>query len=238
MKLLDLTLPTPAANLACDEALLDWREAGEGGEILRFWESRDYFVALGYANKVEAEVRVAACRAQNVPILRRASGGGTVLQGPGCLNYALILKMADAGLADITRTNGFVMERHRAVLAMLSGAPVEIQGVSDLAMQGRKFSGNAQHRRRRFLLFHGTFLLGFDLGRIEQLLQLPPRQPAYRQGRAHSAFLMNLDFPAQAVKAALREAWQASETLEAVPSELIEQWQREKFALDAWNWKF
>jgi hypothetical protein len=62
MHLLDLTLPTPAENLACDEALLDLCEEGGAGEVLRFWEPREYFVVVGYANKVASEVNVNACR--------------------------------------------------------------------------------------------------------------------------------------------------------------------------------
>src|SRR3974390_2970723 len=94
MKLLDLTLATAADNLACDEALLNWSETGHGGEILRFWEPREHFVVVGYANEVNREVNVAACREKKIPIFRRCSGGGTVVQGPGCLNYALILNIA------------------------------------------------------------------------------------------------------------------------------------------------
>ena len=90
---LDLTLATPEDNLACDEALLDWAEAHESPGLLRFWESDRRFVVLGYANRVADEVDVEACRAEDVPVLRRCSGGGTVLQGPGCVNYALILPM-------------------------------------------------------------------------------------------------------------------------------------------------
>src|SRR5262245_61180745 len=86
MNLLDLTLPTPAENLACDEALLDAAEAGESDEVLRFWEPKQLFVVVGYANKVVTEVNVSACESCGVPILRRCSGGGTVLQGLGCLN--------------------------------------------------------------------------------------------------------------------------------------------------------
>src|SRR2546422_3154717 len=62
MHLLDLTFPTPAENLACDEALLDLCEQGGAGEVLRFWEPREYFVVVGYANKVASEVNLAACR--------------------------------------------------------------------------------------------------------------------------------------------------------------------------------
>src|SRR4029077_18373734 len=97
MKWLDLTLPTPAENLACDEALLDQCEAGQGEGVLRFWEPPGLFVVVGYANPVATEVNAAACREHGIPIFRRCSGGGTVLQGPGCLNYALILKIESNG---------------------------------------------------------------------------------------------------------------------------------------------
>ena len=51
---LELSLPTPAENLAADEALLDWCEAGHCAETLVFWEPREPFVVVGYANKVAA----------------------------------------------------------------------------------------------------------------------------------------------------------------------------------------
>src|SRR5437667_5341974 len=90
MRFLDLTLPTAAENLALDEALLLEAEAGRGGEVLRLWEWSRYAVVLGAGCRL-AEVDEAACAADAVPILRRASGGGTVLLGPGCLCYTLVL---------------------------------------------------------------------------------------------------------------------------------------------------
>ena len=112
MRLLDLTFPSPAENLACDEALLDWCEENRGEEILRFWESPELFAVVGYANKVAAEVNVAACKTKGIPIFRRCSGGGTVLQGQGCLNYALILRIAeDSPTASISSANKFIMEK-------------------------------------------------------------------------------------------------------------------------------
>src|ERR1700744_2350074 len=117
MHLLDLTFPTPAENLACDEALLDFFEEHGGNGLLRFWEPKDYFVVVGYANKVQTETNVAACEENKIPILRRCSGGGTVLQGPGCLDYSLVLKIADhAPLAGINSANRFIMERTRAAI--------------------------------------------------------------------------------------------------------------------------
>ena len=106
MKWIDLTYPSPEENLACDEALLDLCEEGAEGEILRFWEPSAYFVVLGYSNRWTTEVDSPACAKLGIPIFRRCSGGGTVLQGPGCLNYSLILKIeGDRTLATITGTN-------------------------------------------------------------------------------------------------------------------------------------
>src|SRR5277367_178029 len=120
MKYLDLTLHSPAENLACDEVLLDWCEENGGEEILRFWEALETFVVVGYANKIATEVNVAACKEKKIPIFRRCSGGGTVLQGAGCLNYALVLRITPAGsLRNITSANQFIMERNCAAIETL-----------------------------------------------------------------------------------------------------------------------
>jgi len=63
MRLLDLTLPTAAENLAVEEALLDAAEAGGGGETLRLWEPLTPFVVVGYANQTATEVNLPACGA-------------------------------------------------------------------------------------------------------------------------------------------------------------------------------
>jgi lipoate---protein ligase len=245
MHWLDLTLPTPAENLACDEALLDLGEAG-GGEILRVWEAPTAFVVVGYANRVAAEVNVPACAAAAIPILRRCSGGGTVLQGPGCLSYSLVLQI-DAGgpLHSIPATNRSVMERNRAALESALHAnlkhqesAVAIRGHTDLTLGNLKFSGNAQRRKKRCLLFHGTFLLHFDLPQIERCLPMPSRQPGYRGRREHRNFLVNLGLPAATVKRALQEAWNAFHPLDPPPRETIASLTRDKYATSAWNLKF
>ncbi len=304
MQLLDLTLPTPAENLAGDEALLDWRETEPGPDILRFWTPDRHFVVVGYANKVAREVDVEACRARQIPILRRCTGGGAVLQGPGCLNYALILNIERwPGLRSITQTNCFIMQRQAQALSSLPGGaassppsspreervgrgpsrgetnknapphplpapslrqagspllhpmeereksrslmhpwlpgdPVTVEGFTDLAVNGLKFSGNAQRRKRRCLLFHGTFLLDLDLSLMEELLRPPSRQPAYREHRSHAEFLTRLDCPASAIKAALQQVWNAKEPLEGMPAAAINQLVRAKYETDEWNLKW
>jgi lipoate-protein ligase A len=238
MKYLDRTLDSAQENLACDEALLDGCEAGYPDEILRFWEPRQHFVVLGYSNKVSTEVNLDSCKAHDVPVLRRCSGGGTVLQGPGCLNYALILRIRKgSATANITEANAFIMNRNRNALNGLLGGQVLIQGHTDLTLQGVKFSGNSQRRRRKFLLFHGSFLLGLDLALLEQVLRLPSKEPSYRRNRAHKEFLTNLPLMADAVKEAMKTVWSANDVLEEIPEERIDRLVHEKYARDEWNLK-
>ena len=237
MKYLDLSCPEPADNLACDEALLLEAEDGGGGEVLRVWEPREPFVVLGHGSRVDREVRLLACRSARVPVLRRPSGGAAVVQAPGCLNYALILKIAPHGLTDIAATNCDIMKRVKNALEPLVGAPIAIEGFTDLTVGGRKFSGNAQYRKKRALLFHGSVLLDCDIAMIQKLLLAPPRQPAYRRTRPHEEFLMNLKLPAAAVKAALRDAWGAAEDLAEVPQERIAALTEKRYTRDEWTFR-
>src|SRR5689334_20813234 len=132
MQLYDLTLPMPEENLACDEVLLDKCEAGESDEVLRFWDADRPFVVVGYANKVATETNQEYCETNNIPILRRCSGGGTVLQAPGCLNYSLVLRTGITGpLASIRGTNEYVLARNQKALAAVLGKAVELQGHTD-----------------------------------------------------------------------------------------------------------
>ncbi len=247
MKFFDSTFPTPAENLACDEALLDWREQNGGEEILRFWESPETFVVVGYANKIVAEVDVAHCEAGKIPIFRRCSGGGTVLQGIGCLNYALILRIAgNASLAGISGANKYIMERNREAIKSILGESwsVKVQGHTDLAAQQtpstvfKKFSGNSQRRHKNYLLFHGTFLLNFNLAFVSEFLKFPSRQPDYRESRNHTDFLMNLNLSAAAVKTAMKKIWNADQPLQSPPLEKASTLAREKYATPEWNRKF
>jgi lipoate-protein ligase A len=161
-----------------------------------------------------------------------------VLQGPGCLNYSLILRIDGPGLdlMTIPAANCQIMNRQCAALEKVLGRKVEVKGHTDLAVGNLKFSGNAQRRRRAFLIFHGTFLLGLNLELVEAMLRRPPREPDYRLGRGHREFLTNLGIESHPIKSALREIWEAGEPLKEIPE--IQPLARAKYSTDEWNFKF
>jgi lipoate---protein ligase len=215
MKIAELNLDRPEDNLAADEFLLDLAESGHlDQDLIRFWHSEQYFVVLGYSNRIGEEVREANCRDRGIPVLRRCTGGGTVLQGPGCLNYSLVMRIPESGpLTGIKETNQFLMNSLHAALQPALNHPIRVAGHTDLALGQRKFSGNAQRRRSRWVLFHGTFLLDMDLQLMETCLPLPRQQPAYREGRSHPDFLTNLPLAEDVVRSQLLHYFQVKETM-------------------------
>lgn len=238
MKYLDLAFTDAAANLACDEALLSYCEACDAGEVLRLWEPAEYFIVLGFANKVAAEVNRESCERRKIPIFRRFSGGGAVLQGPGCLNYALVVKNEQIrSFRNIAESFNTVLKAHQNLFTRLLTEPVQIEGISDLTVGGKKFSGNSQHRKLRYTLFHGTVLLNLDLSVIEATLRMPSKQPGYRQGRTHSQFLRNLAIDAAYARRALKEEWRATEEFH-LPTDEIEQAVQDRYSKPRWNFRF
>ena len=192
-------------ELAADEALLD---AGRDTWQLRFWEASDMAVVLGRGNTSSTEVNEAACKADAIPILRRASGGGTVLQGPGVYNYALVLPMTlDPALTTISSTNDWVM--NNIAKALQPDCPeIQVSGYTDLSIHGKKCSGNAQRRSRSHVLFHGCFLCELDVALISKYLSMPSRMPEYRQTRSHDDFLAPVPLSRAQIKAGIRHLFE------------------------------
>ena len=231
MRCLDLTLDSPAENLALDETLLLAAEASVEGkiiangagsevasdaaqtatdrELVRLWEPRDPLVVVGRSTNVGVEVNEAACRERNIPILRRSSGGAAIVAGPGCLMYAVILSYERRPhLRFIDQIHAFVLESLVQELSkQLPG--VARQGISDLAWHGKKFSGNSVRCKREHVLYHGTLLYDFPLALVTELLNMPPRQPDYRAGRSHSDFLTNVPLSAATLRYVVRNAFDA-----------------------------
>jgi lipoate---protein ligase len=236
MHYLDCVLPTLAENLALDEALLLEAEHG-GPEVLRLWEWPTPAVVLGAAGRVADEVHEDHCRADGVPILRRASGGGAVVLGQGCLLYSLVLAyQGSADLADVRLSYCHIFGRLTHALTPLV-AGVACAGTSDLALHSRKFSGNSQQRKRDHLLHHGTLLYAFDIDSAGRYLKAPPRQPEYRGGRTHAAFLRNVPVSAQELRTCVREVWGAHSTLSAIPEETVRRLVREKYERPDWTYR-
>lgn len=177
-----------AANLAVDDELLE-RAAEDGRTLLRLWWGEGPVVVVGHSEVLEVVADLAACERLGVPVLRRRSGGGTVLQTCDVLNYSLTAP--GAKLLDVNAVFALGGRILVAALARL-GLKARMRGISDVVIGERKISGNAQARRRGGVLVHGTLLRDLDLDLVEACLRHPPREPDYRRGRSHREFITTL----------------------------------------------
>jgi lipoate---protein ligase len=239
MRYLDLTLPTAAENIALDEALLEEAEAAAvPTETLRVWESPQPLVVIGRSSQFDVEVRVDACRAAGIPILRRVSGGAAIVAGPGCLMYALVLSyQRRPDLRPLNNAHRYVLDTLAAALTPLAPG-VQCRGTSDLALGEYKFSGNSVRCRRNHFLYHGTLLYDFPLWLIERWLKMPPmppRMPDYRTGRPHGGFVTNLPLKAETIRQALVGAWAARQPCGDWPAQRTAQLVAAQYSRPGWN---
>ena len=241
MKLINYQTNIPEENIAIDEYMLMSAEAGVIGETLRFWESDEYFVVIGRAGKVEIECFKEKCERDNVKMIRRFSGGGTVLQGPGCLNYSLILSYKrDCKLKEVNSSYVFVLD---SILKSFGEQKISVQylPISDMVFENKKFSGNAQARKKKYFLHHGTILYDFDLCKITEYIQYPPKEPEYRASREHEAFIVNLSVDRKKAETVIKNAFltesSAYEFTEKDRQETIRLIER-KYSKDFWNFTF
>ncbi|MFH1552869.1 MAG: biotin/lipoate A/B protein ligase family protein [Candidatus Omnitrophota bacterium] len=241
MRLVDFSVDTPEETIAMDELLLVKAESGRLGETLRLWSAKDYFVVVGRAGRTSEDCFLDRCRACGIKIIRRISGGGTVLEGPGCFNYSVILSY------DRDKMYRDVRDSYRRILGNISdifkarGYGVDFFPVSDLALGGKKISGNAQARKRKYFLHHGTILFDFDLEKIPFLLRHPATEPEYRKGRAHRDFIANIPIPSEELKELIKCAFSPSEDVWEPDQEDLEELDAlvlQKFSNAKWNYAF
>ena len=212
LELPDLKPRNPYMSLALDEAVALYFGKGNGRRnaraIVRFW-TNPYSIILGRTCQVAKNLipeyieRFQVSQKKEVwsarPLLcRRSSGGGTVLHGPGNLNYTITISVEDFPELFSLRKSyevflGFVIRGLEA-----RGIVARQMGLSDLDIDEadgipRKISGNAQFRKSGMISHHGTLLTRSDLiPFISRYLTHPPEEPDYRQGRTHESFLGSL----------------------------------------------
>ena len=230
-----------SAHLALDEAILDdAHEARCTSTVVRTWMATEPVVVLGSSSRVEEEVDPGACEALGVRILRRPSGGLTVMLGPGCLMWSVITHHP-AGAPAIERIHADMLEPLATALSARAGRPVVRRGLSDLAIRTddgeRKVSGNALRVRRHGVLYHGTLLDSLDLDLVARVLRHPPREPDYRGRRPHGSFLANLGLGREVLEAAVREAFGAHRERAEWPAAPVARLVQERYAAPAWTYR-
>lgn len=166
--------PGPGSwHMAVDEALLESYRIGQAPPTLRLYDWASPTLSLGYAQKL-SDVRLEACRAAGVEVVRRPTGGRAVLHGAGDTTYAVVAGTNEGFPGSVTGAYVRLARALEAAMARLHLpvrlAPGELTSGStqacfatatraDLLAHGKKLVGSSQLRREGGFLQHGAIML-------------------------------------------------------------------------------
>ena len=149
-------------NMAAEEYMMKHFD----DDIFMLWRARRS-VLIGKNQNALAEVNYDYVKTNDIDVVRRLSGGGTVFCDLGNTNFAFIVTDSES-FSDFKKFTRPILD----VLVKL-GVKAEFSGRNDLTIEGKKFSGNAQYKHKDRLLHHGTLLFASDLGDLTKAINPP-----------------------------------------------------------------
>ena len=154
----------PYFNLATEEYVL--KNFDEDSFML--WRNEPSIIVGKHQNTL-AEINIDYVKANNIPVVRRLSGGGAVFHDLGNLNFTFTKKGNNENLIDFRKYTEPIIE----VLNKI-GIEAKFEGRNDLTIDGKKFSGNAEHIWKNRVLHHGTLLFSSEIKDLSQALKVDP----------------------------------------------------------------
>ncbi len=144
---------------------------------------------MGISGKMETLLDLEKVKEDKIPVIRRFSGGGTVVVDEDTLFFTFIFSKDDvlhihAFPEPILRWSG---ELYSNSFRIPSFHLIE----NDYAIDQKKCGGNAQYIQKDRWLHHTSFLWDYQEKNMDYLL-LPVKRPRYRENRKHSDFLCKL----------------------------------------------
>lgn len=159
---------------------------------LHIWTPKETRVVLGSANDFERECYVKNCEEDGIEVFRRYGGGGAVVLHSGCLVISLGL-----WVKNFFDNKRYFEAINQSVIDSLSSYDSSLKdlyqdGLSDLCFDGQKIAGTSLFRSRNYLLYQASILVDKKLDLINRYLQHPSKEPDYRKGKEHGAFVSDL----------------------------------------------
>lgn len=171
-RLLQTGHKTAATNMALDESVLHHVASGESPPTFRLYGWKPSAVSIGYFQSLEEEVDLDVCRDSGVDVVRRITGGGAVFHDEEVTYSAVVPEKWESIPDSIPGSYEYICGGILVGLKKI-GLDANFQGLNDIAISGKKISGNAQTRRKGVILQHGTVLISVDPERMFSLLKVP-----------------------------------------------------------------
>lgn len=228
----------PAFNIATEEYLLKTKK-----EDCFYLYINDPSIIVGKHQNTLAEINIEYVKEKEITIVRRLSGGGAVFHDPGNLNFTFIKTGPKDQLVDFRKYTKPILDVLQAF-----GVKAQFEGRNDLTIEGKKFSGNAEHVYQNKILHHGTLLFSSKLPDLSQALKVNPlkyRDKAVKSVRSrvtniseHLTKQITLQEFEDAIVKHVRDLYKDSVLYELtdIDKVAIQKLVDEKYS--TWNWNF
>jgi lipoate-protein ligase A len=156
----------PYFNLATEDYFLK-----NSNEELFFIYINEPCIVVGKHQNLLSEINLQFVLNNNIKLVRRISGGGTVYQDFNNLNFSFIHNCPNPDKINFEKFTSPVLEALKDL-----GLDVEFSGRHDLLIESKKISGNAMHIFKSRVLSHGTLLFNSDLKLLSDALSNSPQK--------------------------------------------------------------
>lgn len=146
-------------------------------------------IVMGISGKVDQMLNYDLLKQHPIPVIRRFSGGGTVVIDPSTIFITWICNAVDSAVPCCpTKLHEWSASFYQASFPSLKMHLRE----NDYVIGDRKFGGNAQYLCKGRWLHHSSLLWDYHPDNMEYL-QIPPKMPNYREKRQHDDFLCRIN---------------------------------------------
>ncbi|MCE2412594.1 lipoate--protein ligase family protein [Candidatus Poribacteria bacterium] len=203
-RLLNMGANSAAMNMAIDEAILLGQQE-HPKPTLRFYEWSSPAFSFGYFQDIASEVDVEACRADGIELVKRMTGGGTVVHGWE-LTYTLVLPRAasEMGISDTYQRIGHTLVKAFQKLGVPAQCYTECPNPSesvpnicltnpaehDVMSGDKKLAGVSVRRNRKGIMFQGYITLDMPPSFI---LKRVSKDPEVQQSLHEKSTAINVD---------------------------------------------
>ncbi|MFX0034929.1 MAG: biotin/lipoate A/B protein ligase family protein [Candidatus Hermodarchaeota archaeon] len=165
-------------NMALDEAILRMAIEGKSPNTLRFYKWKPSTASIGRNQSLLDEIDIQFAEEQGFNIVRRITGGGAVFHDEFReITYSIVCPIKYLENLDAKT----VLEQFEIITqGIIRGLTIfglepekDVIHCPAILLNGKKFSGNAQVRKRGYLLQHGTILLDLDPELMYSILKIP-----------------------------------------------------------------